>query len=102
MNTLIISLLLIFLGVVLIWSCIDDRRANRELWRRFNKLKPGDKVKGAIRSINSNPFEEDVCEYDIEIIDKKIGKDGIPYVKYKYSDGSVGYSNFYDFPFKTK
>ena len=62
MNTLIISLLLIFLGVVLIWSCIDD----------------------------------------IEIIDKKIGKDGIPYVKYKYSDGSLGYSNFYDFPFKTE
>lgn len=102
MNTLVISLSLIFFGVVLIWSCIDDRRVNRELWRRFNKLKPGDKVKCAIRNINSNPFEEDVYEYDVEIIDKKIGKDGNPYIKYKYNDGSIGYSNLYDFPFYIK
>ena len=85
LGLLIISLLLLG-GVVSLCSNINERRKKSKLMKMFNSINVGDIF---IMSINSeNPFNPRWGD-TVVVLDKKINKNGVPYIKYSESEDSV-------------
>ena len=71
-------------------AVIESKKQKKKLMNLYNKIKIGDNFNCRINIMTDNPFNDDHYDYVITITDKSLNKNGIPYVKYKYKDGSEG------------
>lgn len=72
------------------------KKDKKELFQKFNKINIGDKIDCRINNITDNPFEKQYYDYTVEIIDKRINDINIPYIKYRFDDGSERSERFED------
>lgn len=64
------------------------KKDKEELLEMFNNINIGDKIDCRINNLTDNPFEKKYYDYTVEIIDKRINDNNIPYIKYRFEDGS--------------
>ena len=89
LTILCIIFLLLLLALPFI-AVIESKKQKKKLMNLYNKIKIGDNFNCRINIMTDNPFNDDHYDYVITITDKSLNKNGIPYVKYKYQDGSEG------------
>lgn len=73
------------------------KKDKKEILEIFSKINIGDKIDCRINNITDNPFEKKYYDYTVEIIDKRINDINIPYIKYRFADGSERSEKLTDF-----
>lgn len=91
-----IIIFLMFIGVPFYLS-VTLKKDKKELRKRFSEINIGEKIECRITNLSDNPFEEKHYDYTVEIIDKRINENDVPYIKYRYEDGSETSEKFVDF-----
>ena len=93
-------LYLVFFGMVItlpFYAYYSIKKDKKEILKKFSNINIGDKVVCRINNLTDNPFEKKYYDYTVEIIDKRINENNVPYVKYKFEDGSERSEKFTDF-----
>lgn len=93
-------LCLVFLGMVItlpIYAYYSYKKDKKEILEIFRKINIGDKIDCRINNLTDNPFEKKYYDYTVEIIDKRINDNNIPYIKYRFEDGSEMSEKLTDF-----
>lgn len=93
-------LCLVFFGMVItlpFYAYYSIKKDKKEVLKRFNKINIGDKIDCRINNLTDNPFEKKYYDYTVEIIDKCINDNNIPYIKYRFEDGSERSEKLTDF-----
>lgn len=88
--TIILTLLIFCVFALPIKLKIEEKKSKKNILKEYNKIQIGDKLQCRINTFTENPFEDEYYIFEITITDKSLNKEGIPYVKYKYNDGSIG------------